>query len=269
LAAGADDFISKPFQPEELNLRCEAGLRVLSLESRDVVIFALAKLAESRDNETGQHIERVQRYCGLLAKTLRNEGEFPNQIDSEFIRLLFETCPLHDVGKVAIPDAILLKPGLLTKEEFEIMKTHTTIGAQTLQAALDRFPTAKFLQCAVDIAWSHHEKFDGSGYPRGLKGDDIPLTARIVAVADVYDALTSKRVYKEAYSHSTAVELIREQSGKHFDPRIVRCFELSADGFNTIREEHQDTGKDLKFPYLPKSASTTSNSEANDSNNRK
>jgi putative two-component system response regulator len=247
LAAGADDFISKPIHSEEIVLRCRTGERILSLETRDVVIFALARLAESRDTETGAHLERVQHYCQLLASMLRSQGRFPTQIDGEFIRLITETSPLHDIGKVGIPDSVLLKPGRLTHDEFEIMKTHTLIGAQTLQAALDKFPEAKFLRMARDIAASHHERYDGAGYPYNLSGEDIPLCGRIVAVADVYDAMTSKRVYKSAYSHETAVELISEQSGQQFDPSVVAAFLQCATAFREIHNQLQPAESELRL----------------------
>ncbi len=247
LQAGADDFIAKPFHPQEIVLRCRAGERILSLETRDVVIFALARLAESRDTETGAHLERVQHYCKLLASTLRSQGRFATQIDGEFIRLITETSPLHDIGKVGIPDNVLLKPGRLTHDEFEIMKTHTVIGAQTLQAALDKFPEAKFLRMARDIAASHHERYDGAGYPYNLSGEDIPLCGRIVAVADVYDAMTSKRVYKSAYSHETAVELIAEQSGQQFDPSVVAAFLQCATAFREIHNRLQPAESELRL----------------------
>ena len=240
LSAGADDFIAKPFHPEELVCRVRTGERVLSLETREVAIFALAKLAESRDSETGAHLERVQRYSRVLAQQLARHAEYASQIDAEFIRLVYLTSPLHDIGKVGVPDAVLLKPGRLTPEEFEIMKTHATIGAATLDAALTRYPSARFLKIARDIAASHHERWDGGGYPLGLAGEDIPLAGRIVAVADVYDALTSKRVYKEAFSHEKAYALILGECGTHFETGIVRAFiEVEAE-FLAIKDRYRD-----------------------------
>src|SRR5438105_2624820 len=202
LSAGADDFIAKPFNPEELLLRVHAGERILSLESRDMVVFAMAQLAESRDRETGKHLERVRRYALVLTRRLMKEPAFAGRIDDRFAQLIYETSPLHDIGKVGVPDAVLLKPGKLTPEEFATMQMHTTRGAATLDAALERFPDAQFLRFARDIAAYHHERFDGTGYPRGLCGEEIPLCARIVAVADVYDACRSKRVYRAAMTHS-------------------------------------------------------------------
>lgn len=224
LMAGADDYVSKPFNPAELVLRVNTGRRIVGMETRDMAIFAMAKLAESRDPETGAHLERVRSYCRCLASEIRSYPRFSHQVDEHFVQLIYETSPLHDIGKVAIPDSVLLKPGQLTDDEFEVMKSHTIRGAETLQAALDEYPLAKFLQMARDIALTHHEKYDGSGYPHGLSGEDIPLCGRIVAVADVYDALTSKRVYKDAFSHEVAKAIILESSGIHFDPEIVEAF---------------------------------------------
>jgi len=240
LSAGADDFIAKPYKPDEVLARLRAGERILSLETRDVAIFALAKLAESRDVDTGAHLERVQYYCRSLSQQMATLEKYQEVIDPEFIRLMFQTSPLHDIGKVGIPDSVLLKPGRLDPHEFEIMKTHTTIAAQTLDAALAKFPGVSFLKMARDIAETHHEKFDGSGYPNGLKGEGIPLCGRIIALADVYDALISKRVYKQAFTHDSAKSVIVEGSGKHFDPDVVECFIAREDQFLNIRKRFSE-----------------------------
>ena len=170
--AGADDFVNKPFQPQELVVRIRAGERILSLESRELIIFSMAKLAESRDPDTGTHLERMREYCRVIAEHLSRQAKFREQVDGDYVQLIYMTSPLHDIGKVGIPDRILLKPGRLTREEFEIMKKHAEIGARTLDAAVAAHPEAKFLCMARDIARCHHEKFDGSGYPAGLAGED-------------------------------------------------------------------------------------------------
>ncbi len=236
LSVGADDFIAKPYKTAEIVARLRVGERILSLETRDVAIVALAKLAESRDGDTGVHLERVQHYCRALAQQMAGLEQYRDVITPEFVRLIFQTSPLHDIGKVGIPDSVLRKPGKLDPEEFAVMKTHTTIAAETLDAALSKFPGVSFLTMARDIAVTHHEKYDGTGYPLGLKGEEIPLCGRIVALADVYDALISRRAYKEAFSHEKAKSVILEGRGSHFDPDVVDSFLACEDQFIRIRE---------------------------------
>lgn len=240
LSAGADNFVSKPFEPAELNVRLHTGKRILSLETRDMAIFALAKLAESRDPETGAHLERVRGYSKALAENLAGREKFADCINGEFIQLMYLASPLHDIGKVAIPDHVLLKPGRLDDREFEIMKTHATAGAVTLDSALQQYPEAKFLQMARDIAAYHHERYDGDGYMAGLAGEDIPLCARIFSIADVYDALVSKRVYKKAFTHDVAKSIIVEGSGTQFDSDVVDAFLQEEDKFQEIAELQKD-----------------------------
>ena len=235
LTAEADDFIRKPFDPSELQARVRAGQRVLALQSREVTIFALAKLAESRDPETGAHLERIQTYCQLLASELHRRRTFPETITPDFIELIYLTSPLHDVGKIGIPDCVLLKPGQLSAEEYRIIQTHAEIGANAIGEALAQYPAASYLKMGYEIALMHHERWNGKGYPQGLVGEAIPVAARIMALADVYDALTSVRCYKEAISHTVASSMIREEAGKHFDPRIVEAFESVADAFAEYR----------------------------------
>ncbi len=224
IAAGADDFMSKPFDTGELVARIKAGERALSLETRDVTIFALARLAESRDQETGLHLERTRNYVKIIAEQLSQRSELAQTIHADFVQMLYDTSPLHDIGKVAIPDAILLKPGKLTLDEYEIMKRHSAIGASTLDEVLQSYPEAEFLEMARDIAATHHERHDGRGYPKGLAGEQIPWAGRIMALADLYDAITSRRVYKAAQSHEHACGVIRSESGRQFSPRVVEAF---------------------------------------------
>ena len=211
-------------------------------QTRDSAIVGLSALAESRDNETGAHILRTQEYIRVLAFDLRKKAGYSNVLTDSYINLLFKSAPLHDVGKVGIPDAILLKPGKLTDEEFEIMKGHAIIGAKALEVAESQMEgESSFLQLAKEIALTHHEKWNGSGYPQQLKGDDIPLSGRLMALADVYDALISKRVYKPGFSHEKARNIILEGKGSHFDPIIVESFLSVEMEFKKIAEQYQDS----------------------------
>lgn len=218
--------------------------------TRDVTIMTLASLAETRDNETGAHILRTQRYVKALAVKLSAHVRFKHELDADTIELLYKSAPLHDIGKVGIPDAILLKPGKLTVEEFEIMKGHAQIGADALKIAEDQLGSNSFLRLAQTISVSHHEKWDGTGYPNGLSGNAIPLAGRLMAVADVYDALISKRVYKAAFSHDKAMEIIREGKSKHFDPDIIDALDAIEDEFIAIAKKYSDEAYDEDFKLV-------------------
>lgn len=218
---------------------------------QSVMISSLASLAEYRDPETGEHIKRTQNYVKALATTLRRKGFFTEELTIENIEAMYMSVPLHDIGKVGIRDEILLKPGRLTDDEFEIMKTHALLGYEAIMKVGNKLKNNTFLEYAADVAYTHHEKYDGSGYPRGLKGDDIPLIGRLMAVADVYDALTSKRVYKEAMSHDEAMTIIKNGIGKHFDPTIVECALSLESTFQNISHTYKDkTSEDSTFTQL-------------------
>ena len=193
------------------------------------VIEALANLIETRDAGTGEHIIRTKQYVGMLAAAMREDERFKDELNDGTIELMKNAAPLHDVGKISIPDSILLKPGKLTKEEFEVMKTHAPIGGEIIENVFAGMNDAEFLKMAEDIASAHHERWDGTGYPDGLKGEDIPLAARIMAVADVFDALVSVRVYKGAISPQDALDIIYSESGTHFDPDIIRVVRTISD----------------------------------------
>ncbi|MCP4249746.1 MAG: response regulator [bacterium] len=212
----------------------ELATRRAHTQACDSIMIALAKLAEHRGNDTGLHLERVTRYCHMLAGELAKGDEYRDQIDDAFLYDLARAAPLHDIGKVAIPDDILLHPGRLTDEQMAVMRTHATVGAKTIRSLVDRTPNVGFLSMAADITHYHHEWVDGTGYPTGLAGDAIPLAARIIALADVYDALTTKRIYKEAFSHEKARRIIIEGSGTQFDPDVVDAFLACEDEFERL-----------------------------------
>lgn len=209
-------------------------------KTRDATILSLATLAETRDNETGAHILRTQHYVRALAIYLRDQPRFMHELNDETIDLLYKSAPLHDIGKVGIPDKILLKPDKLDVDEFEIMKTHTTLGGEALEKSEQELGTTSFLYYAREIAITHHEKWDGSGYPNGLKGDEIPVSGRLMAVADVYDALISKRVYKPAFPHEKAIEIILEGRGNHFDSDVVDALVSIQSEFKEISLRYTD-----------------------------
>lgn len=259
LLAGADDYLIKPFSVIQFRARIKTVLRLKDaqdrtdllnqhlrtvnaelernltlrdgdlVQARNALVLALARLVEQRSTESGAHLMRLQRYCRYIAEEAMNMATFAGQVDAAFVDMLESCSPLHDIGKVALPDHILLKPGKLDPDERILMQAHTTIGAETLTEVAKQFGFAGgFLHMAADIARHHHERFDGTGYPDRLAGNDIPLAARIVALADVYDALRSRRVYKPALSHSTAIMAIIDGSPGHFDPALLPAFQACA-----------------------------------------
>jgi response regulator RpfG family c-di-GMP phosphodiesterase len=271
LLAGADDYLTKPFSLIQLRGRVKAALRLKEAQdrtevlnkhllrvtaeqertlhavagdlvhARNALVLALAKLVEQRDNETGAHLMRLQRYCRCLAQAAAESPQFAGQIDQNFIEMVECCAPLHDIGKLGLPDHILLKPGKLSPDERILMQTHTTIGADTLKEVAQQHGFALgFLQMAVDITRHHHERYDGMGYPDGLSGDAIPLSARIVTLCDVYDALRSRRVYKPALSQTAALQLMNDASSGHFDPGLLQVFNRSATQFAKIYQENPD-----------------------------
>ena len=216
------------------------------LAIQDVTILAMATLAETRDLDTGNHIRRTQHYVKALAEKLRTHPRFASVLTDNYIQMLFKSAPLHDIGKVGIPDRILLKPGRLTPEEFEIMKTHTTLGRDAIEhAEIQLGMPVEFLSTAKEIALSHQEKWDGSGYPQGLAGEAIPLSARLMAVADVYDALISRRIYKNSVPHEQAVAIIQEGRGVHFDPDITDAFVELQETFHAIAARFTDSDDEM------------------------
>lgn len=262
-SVGGVDYVTKPFQFEEVNARVETHLRLRKMQrelekynlhleelvnekvreisdSQLATILAVSKLAEYRDDETGHHIERTRTFCKVLADHLRRNSRYTASIDDIYVERIYQAAPLHDIGKVGILDNILLKPDKLTAEEFAIMKTHAVIGARTLQTVRSKYPKNAFLNMGIALTHYHHEKWDGNGYPDGLAGEDIPLAARIMAIADVYDALRSKRPYKPAFTHEKSCEIILEGSGKHFDPAAVDSFRAVESEFAEIQQQIGD-----------------------------
>jgi len=223
-------------------LEAEVARRTSELHAlQDVTVFALASLAESRNNETGNHIRRTQHYVKLLARQLQSHSRFADVLPDQVVELLFKSAPLHDIGKVGIPDSILLKAGPLTADEFEVMKSHTTIGRDALERAEAALGVpVEFLRFAKEMAYSHQEKWDGSGYPLGLQGEDIPVSARLMSIADVYDALISRRVYKPPMSHAEAVSIIVAGRDTHFDPAMVDAFNQISEEFRKISAQFRD-----------------------------
>lgn len=209
-------------------------------DAQDAIINALAKLSEYRDPETGAHLQRLKIYCELICRFLAETEKYRDIVTPEFTQDLVRSSPLHDIGKVGIPDAILKKPGKLTPEEFEIMKTHAKIGGDTLRTVYDQYPSQSFIKCGMDVAYGHHEKWNGEGYPYGTQGASIPLVARILALVDVYDALTCRRVYKPPFSREQAKAIIIEGNGTHFDPDIVKAFLNNEAEFYQIADQYAD-----------------------------
>ena len=270
LELGAADYITKPISPPIVLARVKTQLENKAMADflrdqaaflkaeverqtqmvravQDATVLAMASLAETRDADTGNHIRRTQFYVQALANKLRTHPRFSAFLTDEMIDLLFKTAPLHDIGKVGIPDRILLKPGRFTPEEFEIMKTHTTLGRDAIEHAESALSVpVEFLKVAKQIAYGHQEKWDGSGYPEGDSGDDIPIPARLMAVADVYDALISRRVYKDGMPHEKAVGIIQEGSGSHFDPDMVEAFLAIQEEFRSIAARYADSDIDFE-----------------------
>lgn len=264
LTLGAVDYVTKPLKPAVVLARVSAHMELKLVRDRlqrineslegeialrmrenlmiqEVTIRALARLAETRDNETGNHILRTQYYVQALATRASRHPRFAAELDPQSILLISKSAPLHDIGKVGIPDHVLLKAGKLTPEEWEVMKTHAAIGADAIRRAeADTLESVRFLDYAKQVARHHHERWDGSGYPDGLTGDAIPLAARLMAVVDVFDALISKRVYKQAFSFDEARQIMASQGGKHFDPDLLSAFLEGYDEFCDIARQHPD-----------------------------
>lgn len=261
--AGGEDFITKPFYPEEVVARVNTHIRLYRMnkllkdynrqlqkkiqekvreveEAKKASLTALTEATGQRDKETGEHIERVQQSCHFLAMKLQEAGIYGEYLNDEYISHIYFASSLHDVGKVGIPDQILHKPGKLTEEEFDVIKTHVTLGFDMIERIQVKYPQNKILDMGKIIALYHHEKWDGTGYPKGLKGEEIPLSARIMALVDVYDALRSERPYKKGLSHEEALRIISEGKGKHFDPELTAIFLNHHDQFRLIFDEMRD-----------------------------
>ncbi len=246
-STGAVDYISKPLHFDEVHARIKTHLRLRKFQttvnrhdSQSAIFDILSMILEYRDGDTGRHIERMQYFCKVLAEQLRRNPRYASVVEDTFIENIYHASPLHDIGKIGIPDTILLKPGKLTTEEFDIMKDHAVIGAKILQTVHKKYPSNAFLDMGIAIAESHHERWDGSGYPKKLSGEDIHLAARIAAVADVYEALHSKRPYKPPFSHEKSVEIISRERGTHFDPTVVDVFMAVETEFDTIFKQMCD-----------------------------
>jgi putative two-component system response regulator len=253
---GAVDYISKPFSPPIVKARVRSHLELSNQKhmlelavsertqeiarARDVAIHCMASLAETRDIETGKHIRRTQAYVRILAEHLKDHPRFKSYLDTQRIELICHAAPLHDIGKVGVPDSVLLKPGKLDSEEWVEMRKHAEYGLRAIENAEKELGNTPLLDVAKAIAYSHHERWDGTGYPLGLTGDEIPISGRLMALADVYDALISKRVYKSIYPHEEAVEIIREERGTHFDPDVADAFLELEQKFKCIAEELKD-----------------------------
>ncbi len=245
-------IVQAPFRREIIEIEIKNSLRLGQKEKsigttqdleavQTVMISSLASLTEYHDPETGEHVKRTQNYVKALAITLKNQGFFLDELTSEAIEAIYMAVPLHDIGKIGVRDDILMKPGELTEEEYEEVKKHTTLGYEAIKKVSSRLDENSFLCYASDIAYTHHERYDGTGYPRQLKGDEIPLVGRLMAVADVYDALVSKRIYKVAMTHEEAMDIILTEKGTHFDPRIVDCAIGLERTFENIAHTYSDT----------------------------
>ena len=237
---GSDDFMAQPVTYFELKRRIYTALRTITLFEQNLIVYALTRVIEARDRGIQGHLSRVGILSKILMDGLEDRYEFKDIITRHFKEDLTVACQLHDIGKIGIADIILKKPGEYTKEEFALMKQHVIIGYEIVKSIQQKYPRARFFNMALEITRHHHERFDGTGYPDGLKGYDIPLSARIVGLADFYDALTTKRVYKRKYSHEEAKKMIIDKRGSHFDPVLVDVFLENEESFKNISEGHGD-----------------------------